>query len=143
MWNINMNDNQIRQEILFDHYKSARNQTLLPSQDNNEKLKKIDKKDYVFNYAYLATHDLINASSHHFKGSATKHFTPIDGITGKGMDVVERFIDNCVESTKKTKNKIITNSLSYLEKIAELVILWSNNSDLFQQALEFLANLIR
>lgn len=136
-----MNDNQIRQEILFDFYKALRNQTPIPRQDDNEKLKNINKKDYEFNYAYLSEHYLVDGSRH-YTTDGVACYTPNGGITGAGMDVVERFIDGCVENIEKTKNTIISTSLSYMEKITELIVIWSNNSDLFQQALEFLSSLI-
>lgn len=137
-----MNDNEIRMEILFDYYKAMKNQTGIPHQNDNPKLKEIDSKEYDFNYGYLVKHDLVKGEIHHSDGG-TEHFTPNGGIEGLGMDIVETFIDNCVENTEKTTKNVISKSMSYLDKIAELVIIWSNNSDLFYQSLEFLASLLR
>jgi hypothetical protein len=136
-----LNDNQIRLEILLDYYKAMRNQTGIPEQEDNEKLREIDEKDYEFNYGYLVKHDLV-------KGEITpsddgiEYFTPNGGITGYGMDVVERFIDGCVENTEKVENKIIDKTLSTLDKIMELATIWTANPDLYQKAWELLSSLI-
>jgi len=136
-----MNDNEVRMEILFDHYKAARNHKGIPTQKDNAKLSEIDQNDYEFNYGYLADHDLVEASKH-YADDGVAVYTPNGGITGSGKDVVEQFIDSCVENTKKTKNKIISVSLSYLEKMGELVTIWSTSSELLQQALELLSRLL-
>jgi len=136
-----MNDDEIRMEILFDHYNAMKNQTRLPYQEYSEKLKNIDKKDYDFNYGHLVKHNLVEG---HVTNSddGTEYFTPIGGITGLGMDIVEKYIKNSVEHVKNTANIIIKKTLSYVEQIVELVIIWSNNSNLFQQALEYFHSLI-
>lgn len=136
-----LNDNQIRLEILLDYYKSMRNQTGIPRQENNEKLRELDKKDYAFNYGYLVKHSLVKGEIN-YSDNGIECFTPSGGITGVGMDIVEKFIDGCVESTEKIKNKIIDKTLSTLEKIVELTTIWASNPDLYQQAWELLSSLI-
>ena len=136
-----MNDKQIRLEILLDYYKAMRNQTRIPLQENSEKLRDIAKKDYDFNYGYLVKHYLVDGQSH-YSTDGIEHITPNGGITGSGMDIVETFIDNCIDDVKKVENKIIDNALSYLDKITELLIIWSKNAELYQNAWELLTNLI-
>ena len=137
-----MNDKQIRLEILFDHYKAMRNQTHIPDQEDNEKLKEIDSKDYDFNYGYLLKHNLVEGEIIR-STNGTEHFTPYGGITGTGMDIVEQFIDECVENIEKVENKTIDKSLSFVNKITEITTIWVANADLFQQALDLLALLIK
>lgn len=136
-----MNDNQIRLEILLDYYKAMRNQTGIPHQGDNEKLKEIDHKNYDFNYGYLIKHDLVNGQIDH-SNNGVEYFTPIGGITGSGMDVVETFVNKSVENIEKVENKIIDKTLSYFDKIVELVSIWNMNLNLYQQAWELLSSLI-
>lgn len=136
-----MNDKQIRLEILLDYYKAMRNQTRIPHQEDNERLKETDVKDYNFNYGYLVKHYLVEGQAHH-SDDGTEYFTPVGGITGAGMDIVENFIDDCVENAQKATNKIIDNTLSYLNKLVELFTIWTTNIDLYQQAWELLSSLI-
>ena len=133
-----MDDKQIRLEILLDYYKAMRNQTEIPGHKDNEKYGKLDKKDYDFNYGYLVKHDLVKGSSH-YSSNGVEYFAPNGGITGDGIDVVENFIDRCVDGLE---NKTIEKSLSYMDKILELVSLWSSNLELYQQAWDLLASLI-
>ena len=60
-----LNDKQIRLEILLDYYKAMRNQTGIPHQENNEKLKNIDRREYNFNYGYLVKHNLVHGQIDH------------------------------------------------------------------------------
>ena len=136
-----MNDNQIRLEILLDYYKAMRNHTGFPNQVDNEKLKEIDENDYDFNRLYLQKHDLVEGEIFRDDDGA-EFFSPTGGITAKGMDIVEKFIDGCIENIEKTENKIIEKTLSNLEKIMKLVIIWNTNPNLYQQAWELLSSLI-
>ena len=135
-----LNDNQIRLEILLDYYKAMRNQSRIPHQGDNEKLKEIDHKEYDFNYGYLVKHKLVEGSIH-YSDDGAEHFTSNGGITGIGMDIVEQFIDNCIDSIEKTKKNIDKN-ISYFDKIVELVSIWASNSESYQQAWELLSTLI-
>jgi len=132
-----MNDDEIRMEILLDHYKALRNQSGLKF----KKLKNIPGNDYEFNYGYLVEHNLVRGSRDHLT-DGTAVYTPSGGITGHGMDIVENFIRGSRKKVEESGNKIIDKTLSYVDQIAQLVIIWSNNSELFQQALEFLRSLI-
>lgn len=136
-----MNDKQIRLEILLDYYKAMRNQSRIPYQEDNEKLREIDKRDYEFNYGYLVKHDLVQGDIDR-SDDGIEYFTPNGGITGHGMDIVEIFIDGCVENVEKVENKIIDKTLSNLNKIIELTTIWTTNVDLYQQAWELLSSLI-
>ena len=101
-----------------------------------------DTKDYDFNYGYLVKHFLVEGEVHS-SDDGTECFTPCGGITGDGMDIVESFIDGCVENIEKVENKVFDKTLSNLNKITELAALWATNRDLYQQAWEFMAQLIR
>ncbi len=57
-----MNDKQISLEILLDCHKASRNQTTVPRQKENEKLKDMDQKDYHFNCMCLKEHDLLHGT---------------------------------------------------------------------------------
>ena len=136
-----MNDKQIRLEILLDYYKAMRNQTIIPGQENSEKLRDIDRKDYQFNYGHLIKHHLLNGESH-FSTDGIEHFSPTGGITEHGLDIVETFVEKCVENVKQSENKIIDKTMSILNTISELVSIWAVNADLYQQAWELLSSLI-
>ena len=136
-----MNDKQIRLEILLDFYKAMRNQTPIPGQEDSEKLREIDGKDYQFNYGYLIKHHLLNGKSR-FSTDGIEHFSPTGGITEYGLDIVETFVEKCVENVKQSKNKIIDKTMSIVNTISELVSIWAVNADLYQQAWELLSSII-
>lgn len=118
-----------------------RNQSRIPYQDDNKKLREIDPKDYQFNYGYLIKHNLVQGSIDR-SDDGVEYFTPNGGITELGMDIVETFLDGCIENVEKVEHKIIDKTLSYLNKIIELTTIWSTNVDLYQQAWELLSSLI-
>jgi len=129
-----VNDNQTRKEILFEYYNAMRNNR------SPEKLTHIDSKDYNFNFGYLVEHDLLNGVVH-YSDDGVAHYTPNGGITGKGMDIVESFIDKCAKNADRTDP--IDNSDSYIKKINLLLTIWANNPILNQQSWDILSSLIR
>lgn len=133
-----MNDKQVRLEILLDYYKAMRNQTEIPFQKDNEKLREIDRKDYDFNYGVLVKFDMVNGQIN-YSDDGVEVYTPNGGIKQRGIIIVENFIDSCVENLE---GKTINKSLSYFDKIMELVSLWSTNLILYQQAWDLLASMI-
>ena len=65
-----------------------------------------------------------------------------DGMSAKGIDVVERFINEGTENTIKVGQNVLKKSFSYPERIMELITIWGENTELFQQILELLSSLI-
>ena len=99
----------------------------------------IDKQKYEFNYAYLAQHRLVKGSP--VSGTfGDEHWVPIGGLTAEGTNVVETFIDQC---TKRTNASLRSSLASYLDKIMELGTIWASNSNLYNQAVELFAALLR
>ena len=128
--------------ILFDFYNASQNQTGVPKQRDSDALKDIDKKDYDFNLLYLVKKELLCGSTlHKYNGEEVAALT--GGIQAEGMDIVERFVNEGTEKTIKTGQNVLKKSFSYPERIMELIIIWSKNSELFQQILELLSSLIR
>ena len=70
-----------------------------------------------------------------------EQWAPIGGLTAKGTDVVETFIDRCIEHTPDVKTRI-SSAASYLKKIVELSKIWVSNLDLYNRAVELFASLI-
>ena len=136
-----INDQQIRLEILLSYYKAMRNQESIPDQTDNEKLKNIDKKDYEFNYGYLVKKDLLKGTIHR-STDGTEHFAPTGGITGHGIDIIENFIDKSVNKIQESGITFANNAPKHVDKISELIMIWSKNMDLYQSAADFLQSLI-
>ena len=136
-----MNDKEIRLEILTQFYKSARNNTKIPYQSDNEQLKLIPDNIYNFNYGYLVKKGLLKGSID-YSDDGTECATPTGGITSDGIDIVEDFVDRCVEEIKNSKNQMIDNSLSTIEKLTELALIWSKHTELYQHALEILNQIL-
>ena len=130
---------EIRMEILLDYYRDFEKQTGIPEQTGNEKLKHVSRQNYESNYGYLVKSGMLCGAAH-YSDDGVAHYVPTGDITCQGMDVVEKFIDGCVEISKKTR--AISFSLGYLDKITELYKIWASNYGLFQKALELLASII-
>ena len=92
------------------------------------------------NLAYLIEHELVYGEIYYAMGGAG-NARASKGITGKGMDIVESFVEQCEKDLGKSK-KILKKTLSYSEKITELVLIWAENIELYQQAIELLMSLI-
>ena len=134
-----MNDDQIRLAILLDYYEALKNGSSIPYQDRSKRLQMIDKQKYEFNYAYLAQRRLVKGSPS-FGTFGDEHWVPIGGLTAEGTTVVKTFIDQCIERTNADLRSSLT---SYLDKIVELGTIWASNSDLYNQAVELFAALLR
>ena len=127
--------------ILFCFYNASQNQTRIPEQHDSDALKDIDKKDYDFNILYLVKKGLLCGSIHHkYNGEEVVALT--GGIQAEGMDIVERFVNEGTEKTIKAGQNVLKKSFSYPERIMELITIWSENTELFQQILELLSSLI-
>ena len=128
--------------ILFDFYNASKNQTGIPGQRDSDALKDIDKKDYDFNLLYLVKKGLLCGSIHHsYNGEENAAIT--GGIPAEGIDIVERFVNEGTKNTIKAGQNVLKKSFSYSERIMELIIIWGENAELFQQILELLSSLIR
>ena len=136
-----MNDNEIRMHILFDFYNASRNQTKIPVQQDNKTLKEISKKDYDFNLTYLVKKELLRGSMH-YGHTGIENVALTGGITGDGLDVVERFVDAGIRNTIDAGYDVLKKSLSYSEQIMKLTAIWYADTGLLQKILELLTSLI-
>ena len=136
-----MNDNEIRMHILFDFYNASRNQTKIPVQQDNKTLKEISKKDYDFNLTYLVKKELLRGSMH-YGHTCIENVALTGGITGDGLDVVERFVDAGIRNTIDAGYDVLKKSLSYSEQIMKLTAIWYADTGLLQKILELLTSLI-
>ena len=128
--------------ILFDFYNASKNQTGIPEQCDSDALKDIDKKDYDFNLLYLVKKELLCGSIHRsYNGEENVAIT--GGIPAEGIDIVERFVNEGTKNTIKAGQNVLKKSFSYPERIMELITIWGENTELFQQILELLSSLIR
>ena len=127
--------------ILFDFYNASKNQTGIPEQRDSDALKDIDKNDYDFNLLYLVKNRSLDGRTlHRWGGQEVAAIT--GGISAKGIDIVERFVDEGTEHTISAGHMVLKKSLSYPERIMELLTIWGENTELFQQILESLSYLI-
>ena len=76
----------------------------------------------------------------HDSDDGVPSYADTGGITPKGIDVVEEFIDRCVEITPRIKEKTGSN---YASKIAELLNLWTSDSGLLASALDLLQSILQ
>jgi len=87
---------------------------------------------------YLIKHNL--ADGHISKGGGYQAWA--DHVTGRGMDIIENLIDKSIEQIEKNKISFTHKLSPYLEKLLELIVIWSKNPDLYQPAWELLTRLI-
>ena len=127
--------------ILFDFYNASQNQTGIPGQRDSDALKDIDKNDYDFNLLYLVKNCSLDGRTLR-KWNGQEVVSIVDGMSAKGMDVVERFVNEGTEHTISAGHGVLKKSLSYPERIIELITIWGENTELFQQILELLSSLI-
>ena len=128
-------------EILLEYYKGMEKGLLVSPLENNERLKKIDGQDYWFNYGVLLEHELLKGEVH-FGTTNRAKYNPTGGLTSKGIDLVEDFIDQSVEDLEAVNNNASSNAFSHLEKINKLTKIWLQHGNLYRQAADLLANLI-
>ena len=84
--------------ILFDFYNASQNQTGIPGQRDSDALKYIDKNDCDFNLLYLVKNCLLDGRTLR-KWNGQEVVSIVDGMSAKGMDVVERFVNEGTEHT--------------------------------------------
>ncbi len=58
------------------------------------------------------------------------------------MDVVEIFIDKSLSRIEESKTIFVTNASNHVDKISELIMIWSKNMGLYQSAADLLQSLI-
>ena len=123
--------------ILFGFYNASKNQTGIPGQRDSDTLKDIDKKDYDFNLLYLVKKGLLCGSIHR-SDNGEENVAITGGMLAEGIDMVERFVNEGTEKTIKAGQNVLRKSFSYPERIMELITIWGENTELFQQILELL-----
>lgn len=126
-------------KVLSILYQAAKEGKPVPGTLKDERLKGISFEEYGWTSYYLIEHNLArgtitttNAGSHGWAGR----------ITGHGIDIIEDFIDKSIETIEEEKISFAGKSASYLDKLLELIIIWSKNPDLYQQAWEQFTSLI-
>ena len=130
---------EIRMRILLNYYRAAEERAPAHDIEGNKELERANPDVYDFNYGYLVDSGLLNGEQHH-SWDGVPNYVDTGGITSKGIDVVEEFIDMCVEITPLIKEKTIS---SYASKIVELFNLWASNSGLLASALELLPPILQ
>ena len=125
--------------ILLNYYRAAEERAPAHDIEGNKELERVYPKTYGFNYGYLVESGLL-CGEKHYSDDGVPSYAATGGITSKGIDVVEEFIDRCIEITPLIKEKTIS---SYANKIAELLNLWASNSSLLASALELLFSIIQ
>ena len=88
---------------------------------------------------YLVKHGLAEG---HSTSTAGGYQVWANHITGSGMDVVERLIENSVEQVIQKKISFKNKISSYSQQFSELLIIWSKNPDLLNNAYDYLLKLI-
>ena len=108
---------------------------------DNKKLKEVCKKDYDFNLTCLVKKELLSGRIHYGYGGI-ENVALTGGITGDGLDVVERFVDEGIRNTIDAGHDVLKKSLSYSEQIINLVAIWYTDPSLLQKVLKSLISLI-
>lgn len=110
-----------------------------PGTLKDERLEGISLEEYQWTSYYLIEHNLVRGEITTTRAGAIAW---AGRITGRGIDIIENLIDRSIEQVEENKISFTSKSSSYLDKLLELIIIWSNNLDLYQKAWELLTSLI-
>ena len=134
-----MNDKELRLKVLSVLYQAAKEGKPVPGTMKDERLKGISFEEYNWASYYLIEHNLAH-------GKITSSRAGPSGwagrITGYGIDIIEDFIDKSIGNIEENKISFTSKSAPYLDKLLELITIWSKNPDLHQQAWDLLTSLI-
>lgn len=138
---MDMDEHQVRLQILSGFYKSAKNQTEAPLTMKHEALKDISQTEYNFGCYYLIENGLLHGDSRTVTRGIV--IASPSRISGTGIKIVERLIEQSVEVVNTNRIGIINQSLSFVEKLTEIGIIWSKNTEFLQQVWELFSILIK
>jgi len=135
-----LNDKELRLKLLSILYQSAKEGKNPPGVIIDPRLKGITIKEYHWTSYYLIENKLCYGKIVSTTGGIGSW---AGRITGRGMAIIENLIDKSVEQAQENKISISNKAITYLEKLSELLIIWSKDPDLHQQAWELLTDLIK
>ena len=135
-----LNDVEIRMRILLSYYKAERNGIPIGDLKNNEELGQIDSTDYRFNYGWLVNHELLRGEVLRTR-NGKEIYVPTGGITGKGQDDVESFLNRCAKDVQQARS--LGPISGYVDKITELFRLLATDPSLLESVLELLSSVLQ
>ena len=135
-----MNDKELRLKVLSILYQSAREGKNPPGTMKDPGLEGISIKEYQWTSYYLIENNLCHGKIQSTTGGVNAW---AGRITDRGIKIIENLIDKSVEQVQENKISITSKAITYLQKLTELLIIWSNNPDLHEKAWELLTSLIK
>ena len=132
-----MNDKELRLKVLSMLYQNDKE--MKPAPGTIKDLGGLSLKEYHWASSFLIKNNLAEGPISNAGGIA---FAWANHISGRGMKVVEKLIDNSVEQVSKKKISFIAKASSYVEQFTELLTIWAKNPDLLNQAWEFFTHLV-
>jgi len=135
-----LNDKELRLKVLSILYQSAKEGKNPPGTMKDPGLEGISIKEYQWTSYYLIENKLCHGKIQPTTGGVAAW---AGRITDRGIKIIENLIDESVEQAQENKISISNKAITYLEKLSELLIIWSKDPDLYQQAWELLTDLIK
>jgi len=132
-----LNDKELRLKVLSNLYQNEKEGKSSPGTIND--IWGLSLDEYRWTSYYLITHHLAEGGMDKAGGQVHAWASH---ITGRGIDIIENLIDKSIEQVENKSISFTHKASSYLDKLLELVIIWSKNPDLHQQAWEFLTHLV-
>ena len=108
---------------------------------NNVALQHVTNVEYDFIVGYLIRSKLLtNTMCCSVEGQQV--LIPSGEMTKDGICVVESFIDKCLLKIETFYDVCFNNSLSYIDKIKQLIMVWDGNLSLYNTACEMLVSIL-
>jgi len=133
-----LNDKELRLKVLSMLYQNEKEGKPAPGTIND--LEGLSLEEYRWTSYYLITHNLVDGSMDRAGGHVLAW---ANHISGRGIDIIEKLIDTSIEHVEENKISFSNKAVTYVEKLLELLVIWSKNPDLHQQAWELLTDLVK
>lgn len=131
-----MNDKELRLKVLSMLYQNDIEGKSAPGTVKD--LEGLDLDEYHRASLYLIKHNL--AEGHISTAGGYRAWA--SHVSRDGMDIIEKLIDKSVEQVEENKISFTSKFAPYVQQFLELVIIWSKNPDLLNQAWEHFTHLI-
>jgi len=135
-----LNDKELRLKVLSILYQAAKEAKQVPGTMADPRIKGISIEEYQWTSYYLIEHKLVHGEITNTNAGPGAW---AGRISGHGMDIIENLVDRSIKQVEENKISFSNKAITYLEKLLELVGIWSQNPDLHQKAWELLTDLVK
>lgn len=132
-----MIDKELRLKALSMLYQNDMQGKPVPGDIND--LEGMSLDEYHRASLYLVNHNLAEG---HSTSTGEGYRVWANHVTGRGMDIIEKLIDKSIEQVEENRISFTHKLSPYLEKLLELIVIWSEHPNLYQQAWDNLTQLI-